>query len=67
MGSQTEQPVHLKSSDAVKTFSDSKSVMTRWCEYIHKLLSVSGDIEPEALEIYNRAVAILSWMKNNYG
>ena len=31
-GPQTKQPVHLKSSDGLEIFTDSKSVMERWCE-----------------------------------
>ena len=56
-GRQAKQPVHLKSSDGLETFTDSKSVMTRWSEYFQKLLNVPGDIEPEALEnIQKRSV-----------
>ena len=29
-GPQTKQPVHLKSSDGLEIFTDSKSVMARW-------------------------------------
>ena len=43
-GPQTKQPVHLKSSDGLETFTDSKSVMARWSEYFQKLLNVPGDI-----------------------
>ena len=50
MGPQTKQPVHLKSSDGLEIFTDSKSVMARWSEYFQKLLIVPGDIEPEVLE-----------------
>ena len=57
-GPQTKQPVHLKSSDGVETFSDSKIDMARWSEYFQKLLNVPGDIELEALETYNKAVSI---------
>ena len=49
-GQQTKQPVHLKLSDGLEIFTDSKSVMTRWSEYFQKLLNVPGDIEPEGLE-----------------
>ena len=49
-GPQTKQPVHLKSSDGLQIFTDSKSVMARWSEYFQKLLNVPGDIEPEVLE-----------------
>ena len=47
---QTKQPVHLKSSDGLEIFTDSKSVMARWREYFQKLLNVPGDIEPDVLE-----------------
>ena len=43
---QTKQSVHLKSSDEVEPFTDSKSVMARWCE----LLNLHAVIEPESLE-----------------
>ena len=56
-GPQTKQPVHLKSSDGLEIFTDSKSVMARWSEYFQKLLNVPGDIEPEVLEnIQKRSV-----------
>ena len=56
-GPQTKQPVHLKSSDGLEIFTDSKSVMARWSEYFQKLLNVSGDIEPAVLEnIQKRSV-----------
>ena len=63
-GPQMKQPVHLKSSDGLKIFTDSKSVMARWSEYIQKLLNVPGDIEPKVLETYKSAVSILPWMIN---
>ena len=57
MGSTDEQPVHLKSSDELEIFTDSKSVMARWSEYFQKLLNVPGDIEPEVLKnIQKRSV-----------
>ena len=49
-GPQTKQHVHLKSSDGLEIFTDSKSVMARWSEYFQKLLNVPGDVEPEVLE-----------------
>ena len=56
-GPQTKQPVHLKSSDGLEIFTDSKSVMARWSEYFQKLLNVPGDIEPEVMEnIQKRSV-----------
>ena len=56
-GPQTKQPVHLKSSDGLVTFTYSKSVMARWSEYFQKLLNVPSDIEPEVLEnIQKRSV-----------
>ena len=56
-GPQTNQHVHLISSDGVETFSYSKSVMARWSEYFPKLLNSPGDIEPEVLEtIHQRSV-----------
>ena len=35
-GPQTKQPVHLKLSDGLEIFTDSKSVMARWSEYFQK-------------------------------
>ena len=53
-GPQTKQPVHLKSSDGLEIFTDSKSVMSRWSEYIQKLLHVHGNIEPEVDTKYTK-------------
>ena len=39
---QTKQHVHLKSSDGLEIFTDSKSVMARWIEHFQKLLNVLG-------------------------
>ena len=63
-GPQTKQHVHLKSSDGLEIFTDSKSVMARWSEYFQKLLNVPGDIEPKVLENIQSAVSILLWMRN---
>ena len=49
-----KQPVHLKSSDGLEIFTDSKNVMARWSEYFQKLINVPGDIEPEVLETIQR-------------
>ena len=49
-GPQTKQHVHLKLSDGLEIFPDSKSVMARWSQYFQKLLNVPGDIEPDVLE-----------------
>ena len=54
---QTKQPVHLKLSDGLEIFTDSKSIMTRFKKYFQKLLNVPGDIVPEVLEnIQKRSV-----------
>ena len=42
--------VHLKSTDGMKTFSDSKRVVARWSEHFQKLLNVPGDVNREALD-----------------
>ena len=42
-------PVHLKSTDEMETFSDSKRVMARWSEHFQKLLNVPVNIDHEAL------------------
>ena len=56
-GAQTKQPVHLKSSDGLEIFTDSKSVMASVSEYFQKLPNVPGDMELEVLEnIQNRSV-----------
>ena len=39
-GQQTKQPVHLKPSDGLESFTDSKSLMARWSDYFQKLLNV---------------------------
>ena len=49
-GPQTKQPVHLKSSDRLEIFTDSKSVKARWSEYFQELLNVPGEVEPEMME-----------------
>ena len=43
-------PVHLKSTDGMETFSDSKGVVARWSEHFQKLLNVPGDIDHDALD-----------------
>ena len=43
-------PVHLKSTDGMETFSDSKRVVARWREHFQKLLNVPGDINHEAMD-----------------
>ena len=48
-GPAKKEPVHLKSTDGMETFSDSKRVVARWSEHFQKLLNVPGDIEHEAL------------------
>ena len=56
-GPQTKQPVHLKSSDGLEIFTDSKSVIARCSKYFQKLIIVPWDTEPEVLEnIQKRSV-----------
>ena len=43
---------HLKSTDGIETFSDSKRFVARWSEHFHKLFNVPGDIDQEALRHY---------------
>ena len=50
VGPKKKGPVHLKSTDGMETFSDSKRVVVRWSEHFQKLLNVPGDIEHEALD-----------------
>ncbi|KAK2179515.1 hypothetical protein NP493_484g03033 [Ridgeia piscesae] len=49
-GPKKKGPVHLKSTDGMETFSDSKRVVTRWSEHFQELLNVPGDIDHEALD-----------------
>ena len=49
-GPKKKGPVHMKSTDEMETFSDSKRVVARWNEHFQKLLNVSGDIDHEALD-----------------
>ena len=49
-GPKKKGPVHLKSTDGMETFSDSKKVVARWNEHFQKLLNVPGDIDHEALD-----------------
>ena len=42
-GSKKKASVHLKSTDGMETFSDSKRVVARWSEHIQTLLNVSSD------------------------
>ena len=49
-GPKKKGPVHLKSTDEMETFSDSKRGVARWSEHFQKLLNVPGDIQHEALD-----------------
>ena len=42
--------VHLKSTDGMETFSDSKRVVARWSEHTQTLLNVPSDKNHEALD-----------------
>ena len=48
LGPRKKGHVHLKSTDGMETFSDSKIVVARWSEHFQKLLNVPGDICHEA-------------------
>ena len=50
MGTKKKAPVHVKSTDGMETFSDSKRVVARWSEHFQKQLNVPGDIDHEALD-----------------
>ena len=50
MGTQQKGPVHLKSTDGMETFTDSKRIVARWREHFQKLLNVPGDINHAALD-----------------
>ncbi|KAK2190872.1 hypothetical protein NP493_66g06009 [Ridgeia piscesae] len=43
-------PVHLKSTDGMEIFSDSKRFVSRWSEHSQKLLNVPDDNDHEALD-----------------
>ena len=49
-GPKKKGPVHLKPTDGMETFSDSKKVVARGTEHFQKLLNVPGDIDHEALD-----------------
>ena len=49
-GPKKKGTVHLKSTDGMETFSDSKKVLARWSEHFQKLLNVPGDIDQEAMD-----------------
>ena len=49
-GPKKKGPVQLKSTDGMETFSDSKTVVTRWSEHFQKLFNVTGYIDHEALD-----------------
>ena len=49
-GSKKKGPFDLKSTDEMKTFSDSNILVARWSEHFQKLLNVPNDIDHEALD-----------------
>ena len=49
-GPKKKGPVHVKSTDGMETFSDSKRVVARWSEHFQKLVNMPGDIDHEALD-----------------
>ena len=49
-GPNKKGPVHMKLTDVIETFSDSKRVVARWSEHFQILLNVPGDIGHEALD-----------------
>ena len=49
-GPKMKGPVHLKSTDGMETFYDSKKAVARWSEQYQKLLNVPGDIDHEDLD-----------------
>ena len=48
-GPKKKGAVHLKSTDGMETFSESKGVVARWSEHFQKPLNVPGDINHEVL------------------
>ena len=49
-GPKKKGPVHMKSTDGMETFSDSKRVVARLSEYFQKLINVPGNIDHEGLD-----------------
>ena len=49
-GPKKKASVHLKSTDGMATFSDSKRVVARWSEHTQTLLNVPSDKNHEALD-----------------
>ena len=49
-GPRKKEPVHMKSTGGMETFSESKKVVARWSEHFQKLLKVPGNIDHEALD-----------------
>ena len=66
-GSKKKRPVHLKSTDGMETFSDSKRVVARWSEHFQfrKLLNIPGDIDHEALDASMRFQPWLRWLEQS--
>ena len=48
--------VQLKSTDRMKTFSDSKRVVARWSEHFQKQLTIPGDIDHAALDNFMQRI-----------
>ena len=59
-GPKKKGPAHLKSTDGMESFPDSKRVVARWSEYFKKLLNVPGDINHEALDIIPQCITTTS-------
>ena len=71
-GPKKKGPVHLKSTDGMETFSDSKRVVERWSEHFqfHKVLNVPGDIDHKALDNIPRQASMrfqprLRWLEQS--
>ena len=43
-------PVHLKLTERMETYSDSKRYVVRWSEHFQKLLNIPGDVDHEGLD-----------------
>ena len=59
-GPKKKGPFHLKSTDGMETFSDSKRVVARWSVYFQKLTNVPGDTNHEALDNIPQRVTKIS-------
>ena len=58
-------PVHLKSTDGMKIFTNSKRVVSRWNEHSQKLLNVPDDKYHEALDNISQRIRTIAGLKDD--